>query len=187
MKKHLADYLVLFSIAAVLVILDQLSKSWVRQNLAYGEVFHPELWLSQFVRLVHVKNTGAAFGMFQHLGDVFKVLSFVISAVIIYYFPQIPRQDWVIRVAMGMMLGGAVGNLIDRLIQGHVTDFVSVGSFPVFNVADASISTGVVVLFFGLWIQENRKKEDPGSDDQHPASSISNPETPGIPKEIKGE
>ena len=59
---------------------------------------------------------------------------------------------------MSMLLGGALGNLISSLAQGYVTDFVSVGNFPVFNVADASISVGVVVLFFGMWIQEVKEK-----------------------------
>ncbi len=187
MKKLLSDYFMLFAIASVLVILDQLTKSWVRLNLAFGEVYHPEWWLSQFVRLVHVKNTGAAFGMLQSFGGVFMILSFVISCVIIYYFPQIPRQDWVVRVAMGMMLGGALGNLVDRLQIGHVTDFFSVGGFPVFNIADASISVGVVVLFIGLWIQENRQKSQAQAQAQQPDSSSSNLDAPSVPEESQGE
>jgi signal peptidase II len=70
----------------------------------------------------------------------------------------VPETDWIIRVALVMQFGGAVGNLIDRLTIGHVVDFISVGTFPVFNVADSNISVGVVVLLLGIWIQERRNK-----------------------------
>jgi signal peptidase II len=62
------------------------------------------------------------------------------------------------RLAMGLQMGGAIGNLIDRVVVGHVTDFISVGTFAVFNVADASISVGVAVLILGVWLQERRQK-----------------------------
>ena len=79
------------------------------------------------------------------MGDVLTVLAFLVSAAIIYYYPQIPSHDRILRFAMIMQLGGGrVGNLVDRLTQGHVTDFISVGNFPVFNLADASISPQVL-------------------------------------------
>ena len=71
-----------------------------------------------------------------------------------------PRKDWPLRVAMGMQLGGALGNLTDRLRFGAVTDFISVGKFPVFNVADSSISVGVAVLIVGVWISERKAKKE---------------------------
>jgi signal peptidase II len=160
LKRYIADYAFLFLVAGTVILLDQLTKSWIRANLQLGEIYRPDLWLSDFARIVHWKNTGAAFGMFQSGGMIFTVLSFVVSVVIIYYFPQTPRTDWLIRLAMGLLLGGAVGNLIDRLQQGHVTDFISVGDFPVFNVADSSISLGVVVLFLGMWKQEREARAE---------------------------
>ena len=160
MKKYAADYAFLFLVAGIIIFLDVVSKTWIRANLMVGEVYRPDLWLSQFARIVRVNNTGAAFGMFQNLGDVFRLLSFVVAGLILYYFPQIPRQDWLIRLSMGMLFGGAVGNLIDRLTHGPVTDFISLGIFPVFNVADACISIGVVVLFLGMWVQERRRKDE---------------------------
>jgi signal peptidase II len=91
---------------------------------------------------------------------VFTVLAFIVAGVIIYYFPQVPRDEWLIRLAMGLQMGGALGNLIDRLTQdGTVTDFISVGNFPVFNIADASISVGVAILFFGMWHRERKERE----------------------------
>jgi len=157
LKRYLSDYLFLFSIAGVLVLLDQWTKSLVRANLAISEIYRPDLWISQYIRIVHWTNYGAAFGIFQNLSTVFAVLSIAVRLLIIYYFPQTPRQDFFVRLALGILLGGAVGNLIDRITRGYVTDFVSVMSFPVFNVADASISTGVVVLFIGMWLQDRQK------------------------------
>jgi signal peptidase II len=156
----LKDYLVLFVISGTIVFLDQWTKNLVRNNLAFTEVFHPEWWLSQYIRIVHWQNTGAAFGLFQDMSLVFTVLAFIVAGVIIYYFPRVPPEDWLIRLAMGMQMGGALGNLVDRLTQdGIVTDFISVFNFPVFNIADASISTGVVVLFIGMWLREKKDKE----------------------------
>ena len=91
---------------------------------------------------------------------VFTVLAFIVSAAIIYYYPQVSSQDWPLRLAMSMQLGGAIGNLIDRLTLGRVTDFISIGSFPVFNVADASISVGAVVLLLGVWLMERSEKKE---------------------------
>ena len=159
-KKYLADYAYLLGIALFIIVLDQVTKSWVRDTLAIGEVYHPEFWLSRYARIVHWHNTGSAFGMFQGMGNVFAVLAFIISIVIIAYFPQVPRQEWLLRLAMSLQLGGAVGNLIDRLTIGHVTDFISVGNFPVWNVADASISVGVAVLILGMWLSERRLKKE---------------------------
>jgi signal peptidase II len=163
LRKYLADYLSLFLIASLIVLLDQLTKYIIRSNLDLGEIYRPDLWITQFARIVHWQNTGAAFGMFQSLGNVFMILSIIVSAAIIYYFPQVPRHDKLIRLSMAMLLGGAVGNLIDRLYQGYVTDFISVGKFPVFNIADASISLGVAVLFLGMWFQEREKKSSQDS------------------------
>jgi signal peptidase II len=158
LKKYLPDYLYLLVIAGVIIASDQWTKSLVRTNLAFTSTWVPWDWLAPYARIVHWRNTGAAFGMFQNLSTLFTILPFIVVAMILYYFAQIPRQDWPLRLALSMQCGGAIGNLIDRLTIGHVTDFVSVGNFPVFNIADASISTGVAVLIIGMWIQEKRLK-----------------------------
>jgi signal peptidase II len=96
--------------------------------------------------------------MFQDGNQVFKVLAFIVIGAIIYYYPQVEKEGFLLKLAMGLQLGGATGNLIDRLLNNEVTDFISVGTFPVFNIADASISVGVVVLLIGVWIQERKEK-----------------------------
>jgi signal peptidase II len=152
-------YSLLVFIAGIIVILDQWTKDWVRNNIPFGEMYAPIPGLEEYVRIVHWRNTGAAFGMFQELSLVFAVLAVLVSAAIIIYYPRIPQSDWPLRLALGLQLGGALGNLIDRIFIGHVTDFISVFNFAVFNVADASISTGVAVLVIGVWIKDRNEPE----------------------------
>ncbi len=157
-QKLFDRYGLLIGLAGGVVVLDQGTKALIRATLEYGGSWMPWEWLAPYARIVHWRNTGAAFGMGQNMGLAFTILAIVVVAMIILYFPQIPRQDWPLRVALGLQLGGALGNLIDRLTEGYVTDFLSVGRFPVFNIADSSISIGVVVLLVGMWIQEKRQK-----------------------------
>jgi signal peptidase II len=161
LKKYFLEIGPLLSVAGVIIIADQLTKALVRANLDFSEMWAPWPWLMPFARIVNWRNTGAAFGMFQELGGVFTVLAILVALAILYYYPQVPRQDWVLRLAMSMQLGGAIGNLIDRLTQGYVTDFISVGNFAVFNIADASISTGVAVLLAGMWVKERQERAAP--------------------------
>lgn len=170
----------MFSIAGLLIALDQWTKWLVRSNLMFQEIWSPWHWLTPYARIVHWKNTGAAFGMLQGFGDVFAVLAVIVSIVILYYFPQVPRDEWILRVAMSFQLGGAVGNLVDRLTVGYVTDFISVGNFPVFNVADASISTGVAILVIGVWWKERSVKANGGGPEVDPPA-------PSLPGEVQGE
>ena len=160
LKKILRNYAFLFTIAGFIVILDQLTKSIVRNNIVIGEIWSPWPWLTPYARIIHWYNTGVAFGFFQGSNQIFTVVALIVALVVIYYFPQIPRAEWALRLALSMQLGGAIGNLIDRLTIGHVTDFISIGNFAVFNVADASITMGVVVLMVGIWLQDRREKKD---------------------------
>ncbi len=176
MKKYVLDYTVLVGVAALIVALDQWTKYLVRTLIPFGESWSPWQWLAPYARLVHWNNTGAAFGMFQGFGIVFTVLAFVVAIAILYYFPRVPGSEWALRVAMVMMLGGAVGNLIDRLTLGTVTDFISVGGFAVFNVADASISVGTAVLIVAVWASERKEKKLAASK-QEQAQNPSEPPT----------
>lgn len=159
MKKALKSYSVLIPTAGVLIALDQWTKAIVRQNLELGEMWMPLDWLSPYARIVHWYNTGVAFGMFQDKNLLFSILALAISVFLIIFYPKLTEEDWFLRIALGMQLGGSLGNLIDRITIGHVTDFISVGNFPVFNIADASISVGVAVMILGLWIEERKEKQ----------------------------
>jgi signal peptidase II len=156
LKRNFLTYLPLLLFASLIVALDQWTKWLVRTNIPFGGSWVPEGWdwLSPYARIVHWYNSGAAFGMFQNGNLVFAVLAFIVIGAIFYYYPLVERTDWTLRLAMGMQVAGAAGNLVDRLTIGKVTDFISVGTFPVFNMADASITVGVVVLVLGIWIKE---------------------------------
>ena len=185
LKRYLLDYLVLGTLAGVVIGLDQWTKALVRTSLQFGEIWSPWDWLTPYARIVHWKNSGAAFGMLQGFGDVFTVLAIIVAIAILYYFPQVPRQDWLLRLAMCLQFGGALGNLIDRLVQGYVTDFISLGAFPVFNVADSSISVGVAILVLGMWVKERSAKTDSPTPVQLEASRLER--SSPAPEEFKGE
>jgi signal peptidase II len=165
---YVRDYLFLFSVSGLIVLLDQFSKSTVRARLPLNERWAPFDFMGDYIRIVHWKNTGAAFGIFQNLGLVFTILAIVVSIAIIYYFPRVPREDWTFRLALALQLGGAVGNLLDRIFAGEVTDFISVGSFPVFNIADASIFIGVLLLIYGMWQKDRHLRVEKESGQVQP-------------------
>ncbi len=169
MKKILRAYAFLFPISLTLIALDQWTKSLVRTNLVLNEFWMPVEWLAPYLRIVNWHNTGAAFGIFQGKNSVFMALAFVIITLILIYFPMTEDDDFFFRLALSLQLAGASGNLIDRLSRGYVTDFVSVGRFPVFNVADSCITMGVVVLLIGMWIEERKTDHETRADD-HPES-----------------
>lgn len=153
-------FLIIFIIAGAIIAFDQWTKWWVIQNIPLNTAWLPDSleWLSSYARLLHIKNTGASFGMFQNANFIFIPLTVLIVGGILYYVSNLEQNnDWM-WVAGGLYLGGAIGNLIDRLTIGAVTDFVSVGSFYIFNVADASINSSVALLIL-LWIRENRNSQ----------------------------
>jgi len=154
-------YAGLLGIAGIVVALDQWTKWWVRENIPFATQWLPDglQWLAPYARFVHWENSGAAFGMFQNGAPVFTVLAFIIIGVILFYYPQIESEGWIFRLALALQLSGAVGNLISRLTHdGKVTDFISVGTFPVFNIADSAITVGTAVLILGVWFNERAEK-----------------------------
>jgi signal peptidase II len=136
-------------IALLVVIADQLSKWWIVANLSLGE----SLFDAGFFRIVRVQNTGAAFGIFKGHPLVFTVFDFIgiivfllLVLVLSRRWPFLDRMP--VRAGIGLILGGTIGNLIDRLRLGQVTDFLDFTLWPTFNVADASITVGVILLVF---------------------------------------
>ncbi len=150
-------YLPLFLLSTLVILLDQWTKSLVRNFLPIGGDWVPFPALP-FFRIVHWYNSGAAFGLFQNGGLFFTIVAIFVAMLIIYYYPRLTGNDWLLRLALGLQLGGAIGNLIDRLQMGMVTDFIAVGSFPVFNLADSSITIGTGLLLLGSWLYERRQK-----------------------------
>ncbi len=130
--------------ALIVVLLDQASKQffWI-----LGKNFDV---IDDFLRVTLVRNSGAAFGMLQG-GRIFLVFSSVIAAIFIIFLAQrIPAEEKAKRIFLGMILGGALGNLVDRLYPGHVIDFIDMGigahRWPVYNIADTAVTVGGILL-----------------------------------------
>lgn len=126
---------------------DQLSKAWIVAQLGPEPLTRSLSLGPSWLNLVYTQNTGVAFGLFQNMPQLFTATSILITAGAVYaYAVHLPnRVPWV-QVTMGLILGGGVGNIIDRLRLGSVVDFISVGWWPVFNLADSAITIGVTAL-----------------------------------------
>ncbi len=164
--KQRRDILILPAMAALVLLVDQISKHLVMTRLEEGRSWDIAGWLSPFLRITHVTNTGAAFGLFPKWSDFFVAVAVIVIAVIIIYQRHLPAGQWLVRVAMGLQLGGAIGNLVDRLRWGSVVDFMDLNfwplhEWPVFNVADASIVTGVSLLAILMLWEERREQSKP--------------------------
>ncbi len=137
---------VFFGLATVIVVFDQLTKAWIRATIAPGESISV---VGDTIRLVHGQNDGALFGLFKESALLFGLASIVVIGLIIVYHGRSGRSRYM-SVALGLLLGGAIGNLIDRLSRGHVLDFVDTGigdlRWYTFNVADAAISFAILFL-----------------------------------------
>lgn len=147
--------LTLFGVMALVLALDRLTKAAVVRYLPYQVPWNPIPALRPVVTLTRVHNTGAAFGLFPN-GSVFlAIIALLVVAAILYYYRRFPTRRKLVWVSLGMQLGGALGNLIDRLYYGYVIDFLDFHFWPVFNVADSSLSIGAVILaYYLLFIAE---------------------------------
>jgi signal peptidase II len=125
-----------------ILLLDQLSKAVVRAFLPIGHSFPPDTP----IRLTHVTNTGAAFGLFQGSGTVLTVVALVGVVLLLLYYRSFGLRHPLLRVSLALQLGGALGNLTDRLRQGYVTDFIDLRVWPIFNLADSAITIGAFLL-----------------------------------------
>ena len=155
LRLRLRNDLIFFVIAGLMIVLDQLTKYLVRANLALGESVPEEGPL----RITYVTNTGAAFGILQGQTLFLVVTTFFGLAAILLYYLYPPMEHGVLRLALGLQLGGAVGNLADRVRLGRVTDFIDVGPWPAFNVADSSILVGVFIII-GFFLLAERAQQD---------------------------
>ncbi len=142
--------LILPLVAAVVLIADQASKAWTVQNIPLNTTFDIIPSLKDIFVLTHITNAGAAFGLFPQLSIVFTFVALAVSVAIVFYYRSIPSGQWLVRLSLGLQLGGAIGNLIDRLRFGSVIDMFYVRFWPVFNIADSAIVCGVVLLMWHL-------------------------------------
>ena len=138
-------------VAAIVIALDQITKEWVRATIEKYTYIVPIPRLGNYFVLEHVENNGAAFGILQDQNRPLIIVALVVAVAILIYAPRIPQDQWLIRVFLGLQLGGALANVMDRINHGYVTDFVRIGVpgvfyWPSFNVADSAIVVGVIGL-----------------------------------------
>ncbi len=157
------------AIGVVVVALDQWTKSLIEARIPLWQGFAPFPSLAQYFNLVHYQNSGAAFGLLRGQAGLFIVIAVVVIIIIAVYSRYLAYENWWMRLALGLQLGGAFGNLVDRLTQnGHVTDFLlfslPVGGrayqWPAFNVADSSIVVGTILLAILLLRTESQREKD---------------------------
>jgi signal peptidase II len=173
--KSLRSTIILLVIAALTLIADQYTKYLALTRLAPIVIWAPIPSLAHIFTFTYTTNTGVAFGLFKDLGPIFVVVAVVVIAMIVIYQQQVPEGAWLVRLALGLQLGGATGNLIDRLRLGHVVDFIHLHFWPVFNVADMSIVGGVILLAFTML----REGTEPAKSAPQATESVdSNPPAP---------
>lgn len=140
--------MIFWLIAIVTFSLDRLSKLLVQNSMEVGQsipiidgVFH----------LTYVENPGAAFGILAHRTNFFIVMTIIVILIVAYFYKMIPRERKLLKVALALQVGGALGNLADRILYGHVIDYFDFRVWPVFNIADSVIVAGVCLLAFEMF------------------------------------
>ena len=148
---------VLVPLIGIVYVLDQLTKHWVESSLCP----HRSIPDDGPIQLTCSFNTGTAFGLFPGQTFILVLASIVGLGVLLFVYRHHPVPGPLLRISLGLQLGGAIGNLTDRLRFGQVTDFVHIGSWPVFNLADASIVVGVVILVWLFVLSGDRSRQKP--------------------------
>jgi signal peptidase II len=169
-RNRLLITVALFAIAA-----DQATKAIVVATLD----LHDSWPADGFFRFTHIRNTGSAFGMFNDQNTILILASFVGLGILVYFYRSHPNPGFLVKASMGLMLAGAFGNLTDRVFRDHVVDFIDVGPFWIFNIADSSISIGLAILAISvLLFSESPAKPEPASglDPDSPLDAELNPE-----------
>ena len=146
--------LLLLVIALAVIGLDQLTKYLIRANMGLGESIPRE----GIFRITYVTNTGGAFGIFASQTFLLALIAVIGISVFLIYLRYIPLKSRLLKIGLGLDLGGAIGNLIDRLrLEGKVTDFIDIGPWPVFNVADSAIVVGTILIAYYLLFVSQKK------------------------------
>jgi len=175
----------LLGVAGASVVVDQWSKHWASQTLAFREPVHV---IDDLVRFTYTRNSGIAFGMFAGRSFPFYIFSVVAAIAVFWLWSRHPRLPLPRQWSLALILGGAVGNLIDRVRHGEVVDFILLAwgghEFPVFNVADMCVSCGVV-MFALVWTRDPHEVQATGEPPVALASA--SPATEGAAPSEAGE
>ena len=145
-----SDKIALVGITITVAVIDQLTKFLVVSTIGPGQLASRVDVVHGWLALEYTENRGAAFGVLSGLGPILAVASLAILMGLLLIYMRQPRPSPWQTVAIGLISGGALGNLCDRVRLGHVIDFLSIGPWPNFNIADSAITVGVLVLVWGL-------------------------------------
>ncbi len=140
----------MFLLALPVVLFDQAAKIWVRLNLPVGQVLFPESPLSQAIRIIHVHNFGGLGGFLYGQVVFLALVSLAICLAAAFIYACTAPEERLGRFALALLFGGGLGNLIDRLLLGYVTDFISIMTLPTFNLADLAVGAGALLL--AIWL-----------------------------------
>lgn len=143
-----------YIVATLVVIIDQITKAIVRSVIPIGESLPV---IPGVVYLTHIANSGAAFGILQNNRVIFLVATAIVIGLILYFQRTLAKENRSVNLFLGLVMGGSIGNLIDRVTTGSVTDFIDFRFWPVFNVADSAIVIGAI--FLGMIILGLAKEE----------------------------
>ncbi|MFE4811009.1 signal peptidase II [Peribacillus simplex] len=149
-----------YLIALLVIALDQLTKWMIVKKMEYGESIEI---IENLLYITSHRNRGAAWGILQGQMWFFYIITIAVIIGLVYYIQKMAKESILLGVALALMLGGAIGNFIDRVARQEVVDFVHAYifsySFPVFNVADAALSIGVGLLVIHMFLEEKNAKE----------------------------
>lgn len=143
-KKHI----LIFTTALSVLIFDQLTKFLIRTNFQLNDSIPI---IKNILHLTYITNTGSAYGLFKDFNVFFIIFSFIVIFAIFYFMKQIKQNEKSLQFAIGLLLGGTIGNLIDRISYGAVTDFIDFRIWPVFNAADSAVTISVILLIILFW------------------------------------
>ncbi len=174
--------------AGIILAADQWTKSLIRERLDLYDRTMPLAWLGEIFFLEHVPNYGAAFGILQNGGRLFTITAVVVAIAILISVHFLRPSQRFTQLLLGMALGGALGNFLDRVLQGYVTDFLKFGIpgrayWPNFNVADASIVVSVLLLTLLAWREDAQSTAAPQLPPEEPLVMS---ETPGNKHQASG-
>jgi signal peptidase II len=134
-------------VVGLILLADQFSKQWVLTALGPEPESREILLVGDWLSFLYVRNTGVAFGLFQNASQIFVFTSLLITAaIIVTYILYLPNRLGWLQLCVGLIVGGALGNVIDRLRYGYVIDFIKVGWWPIFNIADSAVTVGITML-----------------------------------------
>lgn len=140
--------IIIFSTAFIVLVLDQLAKFLIRKNFQLNESIPI---IENILHFTYTTNTGSAFGLFRNFNIFFIIFSIIVIIAIFYVIAKIKENEKVIQFALGLLLAGTVGNLIDRISIGAVTDFIDFRIWPIFNIADSAVTVSVIIFVVFLW------------------------------------